>query len=986
MKTKKLFVFMLLFTLFLPKNGLSLEIVHGTRIIKPGDGDFTFAKSIWSNNSDHKNTFNYSNRTNYLLIDDILLPGTLMISSYLCGNDSQISLFRLEGTSPLYATNLVKTWSGSNVVGAYYIEQPGEFLVEAVLTGINYPHIFFDFFPDKSGDSCTHLAPGSGLTCEQSWLPAHYRMEVEPWIRALVDDVIFAINATNEAKRIADFTYFLIDSAVDSTFVALDPEHEYKLLLAQKAIQLASYVYDFENDTECAQLVGYVNTTISHVEDIRNLLINGWNPKDPNFYHAWRSALNTLADDAVTLATTGVVFLDLDELEEKYNETKIAWVMLETFIEENYGDSDSLAIRAGLNPADNPTIYEIIDGIAASLDYDNSLFDTAYDPENVNSLFNQGVMDFGDWVSIRRTLDNPLDDVDGDGILNREDSEPNEPKKITPPFGSFSIEGSFIIDNPVNATSTSTDESGAPACEWFLYEPSTASSTRISITSRASFTPDKTGTYTLKLVVTNSHGLSDEISKAVTISPQPVAGHNLELNTCQGPTSIRPGGTYNFDINVCNTGVYSENITATLTVSGPSVNNGFVQASLGSIAFPTGATTKVCKPFQNILSYKMPSSLADGYYSFAINVKGEIGDENWSDNMHTVNVRYGEAIPVYSNAFEQKGHYTPYDPNLEITQYSDLPFDGGYGKITVTTPYGTYYIWHSEWLERSDRFYTYFFIESTSGFTEYDEKVYESDMEVFDDGRLLIGAQYPDNDASWIVAAWPADHKVRIEPETAITEVNQEYTFSIFMPEKGACCFSDRGDWHSYNPGSNRPFNLDDEGFRYVIDADGTRVDHGYDLTVRPLQAGVHDFVAEIDGQNGTNFFVIGQIKATVPVVDTDGDGEEDGVDAFPNDPAASMDSDNDGYPDAWNTGKTQSDSTTGLILDLAPYDPNANRDSDDDGILDYYDAFPNDPSEQYDSDGDGVGDHKDVTPKRPVTLNKFASRTRKHSGRFPIR
>ena len=52
---------------------------------------------------------------------------------------------------------------------------------------------------------------------------------------------------------------------------------------------------------------------------------------------------------------------------------------------------------------------------------------------------------------------------------------------------------------------------------------------------------------------------------------------------------------------------------------------------------------------------------------------------------------------------------------------------------------------------------------------------------------------------------------------------------------------------------------------------------------------------------------------------DTDGDGVNDSEDAFFLDPAASMDSDGDGYPDAWNEGKTKNDTTTGLELDQFP-------------------------------------------------------------------
>jgi hypothetical protein len=63
-------------------------------------------------------------------------------------------------------------------------------------------------------------------------------------------------------------------------------------------------------------------------------------------------------------------------------------------------------------------------------------------------------------------------------------------------------------------------------------------------------------------------------------------------------------------------------------------------------------------------------------------------------------------------------------------------------------------------------------------------------------------------------------------------------------------------------------------------------------------------------------------LDTTVPPLDTDSDGAFDEQDAFPQDPAASIDSDSDGYPDSWNQGKTQGQSTTGLTLDEYPQDP----------------------------------------------------------------
>ena len=55
--------------------------------------------------------------------------------------------------------------------------------------------------------------------------------------------------------------------------------------------------------------------------------------------------------------------------------------------------------------------------------------------------------------------------------------------------------------------------------------------------------------------------------------------------------------------------------------------------------------------------------------------------------------------------------------------------------------------------------------------------------------------------------------------------------------------------------------------------------------------------------------------EAYTPDPDSDGDDVDYTTDAFPTDPAASIDSDRDGAPDAWNAGYNEADSTLGLVL-----------------------------------------------------------------------
>lgn len=85
--------------------------------------------------------------------------------------------------------------------------------------------------------------------------------------------------------------------------------------------------------------------------------------------------------------------------------------------------------------------------------------------------------------------------------------------------------------------------------------------------------------------------------------------------------------------------------------------------------------------------------------------------------------------------------------------------------------------------------------------------------------------------------------------------------------------------------------------------------------------------------------------------------------DAFPFDPAASVDSDGDGFPDAWNAGATPEQiAASGLLVDAFPSDPTAAIDSDGDGWPDQFVigagiVSPIVLAEDLDDDGDGLAD-----------------------------
>jgi hypothetical protein len=109
--------------------------------------------------------------------------------------------------------------------------------------------------------------------------------------------------------------------------------------------------------------------------------------------------------------------------------------------------------------------------------------------------------------------------------------------------------------------------------------------------------------------------------------------------------------------------------------------------------------------------------------------------------------------------------------------------------------------------------------------------------------------------------------------------------------------------------------------------------------------------MAVLVNNNGTVQFHIYE-----PSDDSDGDGVTNTQDAFPLDPAASVDTDRDGYPDSWNAGSGPGDSTTGLSLDAYPQDAACYLASHGDGVnCDYGATLPNYVPDQVLNVGDTV-------------------------------
>ena len=95
--------------------------------------------------------------------------------------------------------------------------------------------------------------------------------------------------------------------------------------------------------------------------------------------------------------------------------------------------------------------------------------------------------------------------------------------------------------------------------------------------------------------------------------------------------------------------------------------------------------------------------------------------------------------------------------------------------------------------------------------------------------------------------------------------------------------------------------------------------------------------------------------------IDSDGDGWSDAVDVFNEDNTQWSDTDGDGYGDALDGNLPDS---CPEIFGNSTIERYGCLDSDGDGLDDELDAFPFDATETIDSDGDGVGDNLDAYPQ----------------------
>lgn len=537
----------------------------------------------------------------------------------------------------------------------------------------------------------------------------------------------------------------------------------------------------------------------------------------------------------------------------------------------------------------------------------------------------------------------------------------NKPaEEIDKPIARIELDATnVIINTEVSLNGALSEGSGGNSIasySWTLNSPSGSNSNiQNSNSEQASFVPDVTGPYVVTLVVATSESNSDSASEIIYASSPSVTGHNIGLSSYGGiPDTVKGNNEYCIDIGAWNKGDYQEDIKAKLTVSGPSVNYVSDEKTLGTL------NSSESKSFANAICYTLPSSIADGYYTFSTTLYADSGDEDWSDNTGVQTGRAGEATETFAKAYHynEVTDWAPVQADLGLkSKCDDVISDTGSGWYGYTVDGKSYSIAFDDYGIPCIKFGSIY--ESKSGYDE--DEVYS-----FDDGNLIIAVDTNEDDYLKYFIGSPTTFTNHNPWEIELGKTKQ-HTFNL--PGKGT---GEDGPWEFNFSSNKKKFDMA-ESYNGV-DIDFDRESHGFDIDFTPQQEGTHEIVFLLeydhpdegcDGEFCVNYgyFFSNSIYVYAPSIDSDNDGIIDDSDAFPLDPAASIDSDGDGFPDGWNPGKTEDDSTTGLKLDLDRTDPLVNADSDGDGVADYYDLFPNNFHEAYDADKDGVGDNSDAFP-----------------------
>jgi hypothetical protein len=524
-----------------------------------------------------------------------------------------------------------------------------------------------------------------------------------------------------------------------------------------------------------------------------------------------------------------------------------------------------------------------------------------------------------------------------------------------------------FIQSPRTVSQNITGKNSNSFCEnaenlsitTIVIEPGNIQTTLTSSLGDFSFIPSKVGSHVFATTIECADKTASAVENII-VNPLLNTDTDLELNTISTNGSFKPGNDISASLGVINRGQSSEVVFVDAALES---RDGVIP--LGSKRLGSVGANNSYRQFKDAFRFSIPDDLSDGIYSLIFTVRSTGIDNTPANNILGKGFNIGRPVKIVENVYQFKSEAIKFRSSYRIPKnFCGARSSGGFGS------------WSASFVYNGRSYTEEFGLAPTSGGTEADvcvvgeNRIREQQTDearFYQDNRLLVvaGRYFDRPDSFEMSIGWPVDtQKAEIIPAEAEILVGETFTFEVHLGAKGECCVNQ--DWYIWEDG-RYPFVADGRNqFAGQLDFDGTIKNYGYQLEVTGLQAGNYRFVTEMANRDGEDFFVFGKFKVTQPPIDSDQDGIFDLNDAFPNDIAASVDSDADGYPDRWNEGYNEQDSEEGLMLDKFPSQASYALDDDYDSVPNEIDLFPLDKNEFADSDGDGVGDNADDFPHYP--------------------
>ena len=237
--------------------------------------------------------------------------------------------------------------------------------------------------------------------------------------------------------------------------------------------------------------------------------------------------LQQASADANSIGTYIGAMMAIDYHFERATEAFLARLLLESFIYQHKGSWDAFSLEY-LNRTGG-TFEEICAAVADQNNAQVSLFfRNDWKVENVWNYFDIAVGGITDWLPIRRTMRNPLSDVDNDGINNVDEvAAGTDPNVSNIPIQDIKVQitidpASIITNTTVSITGSVYDNYNNEIeshCRWELYKPGLSNAILENTDSLlTSFIPDEPGSYTIKLTVTDNNNNTALTSKILKVS------------------------------------------------------------------------------------------------------------------------------------------------------------------------------------------------------------------------------------------------------------------------------------------------------------------------------------------------------------------------------------------------------------------------------------------------------------------------------------